>query len=117
MYHFQLSGKGLALLNETLQMLGMKKVHLMTFYPTCMTYLPTACLQAVHLQLSICDVMTSADLKTEERSSFMSPKSMIIMHVLADVRELCLKKFLRPLDGDNGLIIDCHQVCANLTKF
>ena len=114
MYHFQLSGKGLALLNETLQVLGMKKVHLMTFYPTCMTYLPTACLQAAHVQLTICDVMTSADLK---RSSFMSPKSMIIMHVLADVRELCLKKFLRLLDGDNGLIIECHQVCANLTKF
>ena len=49
--------------------------------------------------------------------SFMSPKSMIIMHVLADMQELFLKKFLRMLDGDNGLIIEFYHVCSNLMKF
>ena len=47
----------------------------------------------------------------------MSPKSMIIMPDLAEMEELFLKKFLRLLDGDNGLIIGCHQVCSNLMKF
>ena len=42
---------------------------------------------------------------------------MIIMHVLADMEELFLKKFLWLLDGDDGLIIECHQVCSNLMKF
>ena len=38
MCHFQLSRKSLALLNETLQMLDMKEVHLMTFCSSCMAY-------------------------------------------------------------------------------
>ena len=116
MCHFQLSRKSLALLNEALKVMDMKEVHLMTFYPTRMAYLLTACSQAVHLLLPICDVIRSADLKTEGRSSFMSLKSMIIMHVLADMEELLLQKFLL-LDGDNSLIIEYHHVCVNLMKF
>ena len=85
------SRKCLVLLNEALQVLYMKKVPLMTFFPTCVAYLLTICSQAVHLLLPICDIMTSADLKIEEKSSFKSPKSMIIMYVLADMEELLLK--------------------------
>lgn len=70
MHHFQLCRKSLALLNEALQVLDMKEIHLMTFCSTCMAYLLTVCSQVVHLLLPICDVMTSANLKTEERSSF-----------------------------------------------
>ena len=98
--------KRVAVLNEALQVLDMKEVHLITFCPTRMTCLLTACSQVVHFLLPICGVMTSADLKAEERSSVMSPKSMIIMHILADMQELFLKKFLQLLDGDKGLIIE-----------
>ena len=100
---FQLSRKSPALLNEALQVLDMKEVHLMTFGRNRMGYLLNACSQALNLLLP-----TSANLKIEERSSFLSIKSMIIMHVLAEMEELFLKKFLRMLDGDNSLIIECH---------
>ena len=68
---FHLNGKSQVLLNEALQVLDMKEVHLMTFCPTRMAYLLTACSQA-------------------------------------NMKELFLKNFLQLLDGDNGLIIECH---------
>ena len=93
MRHLQLSGKSLTSLKEALQVLDMKEVHLMTFYPTSIAGFLTTCSQTVHLLLPICDVMTLADLKIDERSSFMSPKSMINMHVLADMDELFLRRY------------------------
>ena len=117
MRFFQLSRKNLALLNEALQVLNVKEVQLMIFFSINMVYLLTAYLQAVHLVLPICDVMASADLKRGERLSFTSLISMIIMHVLADMEELFLKRFLQLLDGDKGSITECHLVCTNLMKF
>lgn len=37
----------------------------------------------------------------------MFPKSMDIMHLLTELQEEFLKNYLRPPDGETGLIIDC----------
>ena len=47
--HFQLSGKNSALRNETLEIMEMKTIHMMTFCPTRMSYLLSACSQTVKL--------------------------------------------------------------------
>lgn len=54
--HFQLSRKSLALLNETLDILGMKSVHLMTFCATKMYYLLMTYKQVVDFPAPIYDV-------------------------------------------------------------
>ena len=56
--HFQLSGKSLTLLNEALEILELKTIHILTFCPTNMNYL----LQA----FSVCDILTTADIKKEQ---------------------------------------------------
>ena len=82
--HFQQSGKSSCLLNEALGMLDMKTVHIMSFCPTRMAYLLYACAQVVDLLLPICDILTSSGIRKDESDIFLSPKSMIIMHLLAD---------------------------------
>lgn len=108
--HFQLSGKSTALLNEALDVLEMKSIHMMTFCPTRMSYLLSAAKQSVNLLAPICDVLATADIKADARDCFMSPKSMIVMHLLADLENVFLKNYLRVLDGDHGLITECYQV-------
>ena len=75
-----------------------------------MSYLLTAAAQSVKLLVQVYDILASAGIKPEERDSFMSPKSMIVMHLLADLEAVFLKNYLRVLDEDSGLIIECYQV-------
>ena len=49
-----------------------------------------------------------------ERDYFMSPKGMIIMHLLEDLEYVFLKNFLKVLDHDNGIIIASYQVSNGL---
>ena len=79
--HFQLSGKSTSLLNDALEVLEMKSIHMMTFCPTRMCYLLSACAQVVNLLVPSCDVLTSAGIKKEERDYILSPKSMIVLHL------------------------------------
>ena len=96
--HFQLSGKCLVLLNEALEILELKTVHMMTFCPSRMNYLLQAYTQVTNILDSVCDVLTTIDIKEEERSYFMSPKCMIILHLLADLETVFTKHYLRKLD-------------------
>ena len=77
--HFQLSEKGLALLNETLDIINMKSVHLMTFCPTRMCYLLMACKQVADLLVPIYDVLATVDIRKEDRNYLISPKGLTIM--------------------------------------
>ena len=83
--HLHLSGKSTALLKEAMHNLDMKPVHLVTWCPTRMMHLLIACRQAVENLVPICNVLVSADIKREERASIMSPKFMIMLHLLSDL--------------------------------
>ena len=88
--HFQLSGKSTALLDEALEM-NMKTIHMMTYCPNRMSYLLTASTQIVNLLVLLCDILATANIKEEERSLFMSPKGMILVHLLADLKNISSK--------------------------
>ena len=104
--HFQLSGKSIALLNNALEMMDMKTIHMMTYCHNPMTYLFTASTQIVNLLVPLCDVLATANVK-EERSLFMPQKGMILVHLLADLKNIFFKNYLK--------ILDYHDVL--LTKF
>ena len=104
--HFQLSGKSTCLLNNALEALYMKEVHMMTWCPTRMLNLLTCATQSVVLIFPLCVVLSSCAIKEEERDYSMSPKSLIILHLLADLETEFVPKFLRRLDGDNTLIME-----------
>ena len=106
--HFQLSGRSTAVLNDALGSLDMKTVC-MSFCPTRMPYILTACKQIVVNLVSLCDVIATTNLKPEENASFMSPKDMIILHLLADLKSVFLKYFLKVLDKDNSLIVSVYH--------
>ena len=98
--HFQLSGRSTAMLNDVLEGLDMKTVHMISFCSTRMSYILTACKQTVVNLVPLCDVISTANLKLEENGAFMSPKGMIILHLLADFESVFLKYFLKELDKD-----------------
>ena len=110
MKHFALSGKSSSALNDTLAVLHMRKVHMITFCPTRMCYLLTACALSVSLFVPICNVLVSLAIKKEQRDYFLSPKCMFIIHILADIETTFKKNFLKTLDTDNGIIIDTFRV-------
>ena len=108
--HFQLSGKSTSLLNNALEVLDLKTIHMMTFCPTRMAYLLSACAQVVKLLVPICDVLTTCGIKEEEREIFLSPKFQIILHILADLEPIFQKDYLKVLDSDDNLIISAYNV-------
>ena len=67
----------------------MKKIHMVTWCPMCMSYLLSACKLTVDNSFDICDVLVSADIKNEERAYVMGPQSMII---LIRIWEILFKK-------------------------
>ena len=89
--NFQISGKNLALLNEAMDVLEIKPLHLMIFCLTQMSYLVTTAAQSVN------DVLVSAGINPEERYS-LSPKSMIGMNLLVDVEAAFQQNYLIMLD-------------------
>lgn len=83
--NFHLRGKSTYLLKEAMYNLNMKPVQLVTWCPTSIMHLYIACRQTVENLIPICDVLVSADIKFEERASIMSPKFMILLHLLSDL--------------------------------
>ena len=114
--HFQLSGKSTALLKEALEMMDMKTIHMMTYCPTRMSYLLTASTQIVNLLVPLSDVLATTNIREEERSLFMSPKGMILVHLLADLKKIFFKNYVKILDYHDGLIISSYQISISFAE-
>ena len=67
--HFQLSGKSLALLNESPKILELKTIHMMIFCPTRMNYLLQVCAKLNKIVVSVCDVLTTVTLKRKSEAN------------------------------------------------
>ena len=80
-----------------------------------MSYLLTASTQVVNLLVLLCDVLATANI-TEERSLFMSPKGMILDHMLADLKNIFFKNYLKILDYHDGLIISSYQISMSFAE-
>ena len=115
MHHFQLSGKRIALSNEALEMMDMKTIHMMTYYPPRMSYL-TASTQIVNLLVPLCGVLATANIRKEERSLFMSPKGMNLVHLLANLKNIFFKNYLKILDYHDCLIISSYQISMSFAE-
>ena len=72
--------------------MDMKLIHMMSYCPTRMSYILSACTQVVINLVPICDVLATADIKKDERQAFMSPKGMLVIHIFADLESIFLKK-------------------------
>ena len=91
-------------------MMDMRTIHMMTYCPTRMSYLLTASTQIVNLLVPLCDALATANIKKEERSLFMSPKGMILVHLLADLKKIFFNNYLKILDYHDGFIIFSYQI-------
>ena len=114
--HFQLSGKSTALLNKVLEMMDMKTIHMMTYCPTWMLYFLTASTQIVNFLVQLCDILATANIKEEERSLFISPKGMILVHLLADLKIIFFKNYLKILDYHDDLIISSYKLSMSFAE-
>ena len=117
--HFQLRGKSNHLLNEALELMEMELIHLMSFCPTRISDIVTACSQVVKQLAALCDILVTTDIKKELRDAFLSPNGMIIIHILPDLKSLFVKNDLRKLDHNDNLILTGTKVfwTGNLFKF
>ena len=97
------------MLNDALEDLGMTTVHMMSFSPTKMSYILTACKQTVINLVPPWDVIATANYKLEENTAFMSPKGTIILHLPADLESVFLRYFLKVLDKDISLIVSAYH--------
>ena len=114
--HFKNSGKSLSLLNDALQLLEMKKSKALTWCPTRMGYLLVSSKRSAELLVPLADVLSSPDMMKNHKefaAYFLSPKCIVIMHILGDVSEIFMEKFIRRLDGDNSVVIDVFQESEN----
>ena len=106
MKHFQNSAKSTSSFNDTLAIFSMKKVDLITFCPTRMSYLLDSCLKATELFIPLCDVFTTIGIKKDETDSFLASKQKFIMHILAGLQPVFNKYLLKAVDKDEQIIIN-----------
>ena len=81
-----------------------------------MSYLLTASTQMFNLLVPLCDVLATANIKEEERSLFMSPERMILVHLLADLKNIFFKNYLKILDYHDDLIISSYQISMSFAE-
>ena len=97
-------------------MMDMKTIHIMTYCPTRMSYLLTASTQMFNLLVPLCDVLATANIKEEKRSLFMSLEGMILVHLLADLKNIFFKNYLKILDYHDDLIISSYQISMSFAE-
>ena len=71
--HFKLSRRNTVMLNDALEGLDMKTVH-MLFFPTRTSYILPECKHTVVNLVPICDVIATPNLKLEENTAFIFQK-------------------------------------------
>ena len=81
-----------------------------------MSYLLTASTQMFNLLVPLCDVLATANIKEEERSLFMSPERMILVHLLADLKNIFFKNYFKILDYHDDLIISSYQISMSFAE-
>ena len=64
---------------------------LLSYILECLIDLLTACSQLVKQLVALCNVLITADIKTEQRDAFSSPNGMIIIHLLTDLESIFVK--------------------------
>ena len=79
----------------------------MTWCPTSLAILLDTYARTVGVLFPLGDVLTSCDVKQEERAYFMFPLCLVILHYLADLqRVILISDYLRKLDTDDAVIMD-----------
>ena len=91
--HFKLNRKSTHLLNEDLEIMDLKAVHIIKLCPNRMSYILSASTQIVNMLVPICDVLSSADIQREERDQFTSQKGLIITDLWPDLEAVFVKTF------------------------
>ena len=104
--HYQMSSRSTCILNNALQAMDMKQVHLMTWCPTRMSNLLTCAVQTVKNLFPLCDVLVTCDIKVDDRDYFMSPKGLILVHLLADLEQVFVPQLLGKVDRDQSMMIE-----------
>ena len=60
---------------------------MMSFCPTCMAYFLKAAAHSVKFLVPLSNVLVTLDVKKEQRDVFLTPKSMFVLHALADLEK------------------------------
>ena len=101
-------------------MMNTKEVKMMTWCPNRITNFFDTCARTVGLLFPLCDVLASCDVKQEERTYFMSPLCLDILHLLADLQGVKISDYLRKLDTDDAVIMDVFglskKICTRHTR-
>ena len=66
----------------------------------------TCAVQTVKNLFPLCDVLATCDIKVDDRDYFMSPKGLILVHLLADLEQVFVPQLLRKVDRDQSLMIE-----------
>ena len=66
--------KVLHCINDALEILEMKTIHMMTLCPTRLSYLLSACAQTVDQLVAIYDVLATAGIKKDGKGLFHVPE-------------------------------------------
>ena len=114
--HFKLSGKSSALLQQCLEIMDMKPFKLMTWCPTRMANLLECSARTVKILFPICDMLATTGVNEEETSYFLLPTCLSILHMIADLKEVFVSKFLRKLDTDEATLFNVFRLSETFTN-
>ena len=114
--HFKLSGKSSALLQQCLEIMAMKAFKLTTWCPARMANLLECSARTVKILFPICDMLATTGVKEGEASYFLSPTCLNILHMMADLKEFLVSKFLRKPDTDEATLFNVSRLSETFTK-
>ena len=111
--HFTLSSPSKDLLDESLRMLELKPIHLLSWCNTRMAHFLDACERFDTIILAIHDTLYSADKKKEERDALFNVSNIYIIKLLKDVCGIFSVNYLRPVDRDTIMASESYNIAQN----
>ena len=71
---------------------------------------------AVKILFPICNMLATAGVKKEEASYFLWPTCLSILHMMADIKEVFVSKFVRKLDTDEATLFNVFRRSETFIK-
>ena len=114
--HFALSSQSKDLLDESLRMLELKPIHLLSWCNTRMAHFLDACERFDTILLAVHDTLYSVDKKKEERDALFTVENIFLIKLLKDVRGVFSVHYLRQVDKDYVLASQSYQIAEKASE-
>ena len=114
--HFECSIKNKEALDEAMEILDLQPLHLISWCQTRMAHFLTACKVFDDSLVALYDVMSSKNIRTEERNLLFTPINIYTIKLMASLNDLFMPSFLKAVDKTDLLVTQVYNIAKKVAS-